>query len=103
MALDTLVQAGAGPVFTDEERIAQTEKLIERAFGVPAADVGRVEMRDGAPVVVVSYKGGEHTLSWARDHRGRIAWTLDGKRPVLGIGGDNAAKALAAAIDALAA
>jgi sugar (pentulose or hexulose) kinase len=31
-----------------------------------------------------------------------VVWTLDGKTPVLGIGGDNAAAALAAAIDALA-
>lgn len=101
MALTDLIKESSGEIFTPEERIAQTEKLIERAFGVPAGDVGVVQMLDGQPALLVDYSG-EHYLTWARDGRGRVIWTLDGKRTVSGIGGDRAAASLKAAIDALA-
>ncbi|NJK81339.1 MAG: hypothetical protein HC914_16205 [Chloroflexaceae bacterium] len=99
MALSDLVASAAEP-FTPEERIAQTEKLVQRTFGVPAGELGELAMLDGRPVLTIQHNGAAHALTWSRDPKGRVVWNVDGT-PAMGVGGDNALVKLARALDNL--
>lgn len=90
----------AAPTFPPEVQLAQTAKLIERTFGVPAADLGELAMHDGIPGLTVTHKGAQRLITWERDNKARVVWRIDGM-PVLGIGGEGALNKLVAALDEL--
>lgn len=82
MALDDLIKTQESTV-TDEDRIQWTRKMVERTFGVPADQLGAVELVDGNAVVQVEYNGSTHQLSWQRQSTGAIFWFVDGERVTL--------------------
>lgn len=84
MGLAELVKGAAESVITEDDRIAHTTKMVERAFGRPVEDLGEVAYRDGQAVLLFDYAGAKHTLSWARQSSGAIFWYIDGsERPLV--------------------
>jgi hypothetical protein len=79
---DLLAQAEPASPVSDEVRIAQMEKLVERTLGVPASELGTLEMRDSTPTLVFQHEGAEHTLTWKREMMGNIIWTLDSRKQI---------------------
>lgn len=83
---------------SDEDKIAQTEKLIERTFNTTAAQLGEVKIIDGGAALVFTHNGAAHTLTWERDRNSAIVYKVDGK-PVPGLGGEGSAMRLARWLD----
>lgn len=63
--------------FTPEDRLMHTTKMVERTFGRPAEEVGRVELDGERAVLIVSWAGKDRKLRWARSSRGAIQWYVD--------------------------
>ena len=78
MAYADWAREKAASTVTEDDRLAYTAKLVERAFGRPVEDVGRVELVNGAPALVVSFGGKDRVLTWARQSSGAIYWYADG-------------------------
>lgn len=83
---------------SDEDKIAQTAKLVQRTFGVEASQLGEIRIVDGAPVLAFSHNGRDHILSWERDRNSAVVWGVDGVK-VPGLGGEGAIDRLAEWLD----
>lgn len=90
MALSDLVTAPA-PI-SDEDRLAQTTRLIERTFGQPVTDLGDLSMLDGEPTLTFEHNG-THALTWERDRNSAILFKVDGVM-VPGLGGEGSPQRL---------
>lgn len=88
MALESLVGTRVDP-FTPEDRIMHTEKVAERTFGVPASELGTVEMSGDRAVLIVEVDGKKRVLRWKRHTRGQIQWFVDDNETPLALSGGN--------------
>ena len=88
MPLESLVGTRVDP-FTSEDRIMLTEKMVERTFGVPASDLGTVQMEGDRAVLTMEVDGKKRTLRWKRHQRGQIQWFVDDNECALGLSGGN--------------
>ncbi len=86
MGLQDLLKGEVESVITADDRIMHTEKMVERAFGRPASDLGEIVMQDGKAVLSFDYAGGTHTLRWERQSSGAIFWYVDDSRKPLVLG-----------------
>src|ERR1043165_752292 len=84
MGIEEITGVSGPSVFSQEDRIMNTTKMVERTFGLPVGDVGEVIMQDDRAVLSFTYKGAAHILRWLRTQRGGIAWYLDdSEQPIL--------------------
>jgi hypothetical protein len=77
MGLEELTTKSPASIFSDEDRIMHTTKMVERTFGVEASQIGEIVMKDDRAVLNFNYKGTQHTLRWERTGRGGIVWFVD--------------------------
>lgn len=96
MALSDLAAPAA--TISDEDKLAQTAKLIERTFGRPAEEWGSLSIVNGAPAFTFEHNG-THVLTWERDRNSAPVFKVDGK-VVSGLGGEGSALRLVRWLDA---
>jgi len=77
MELEELVNDERSNPITDDDRISHTSKMVQRVFGVEAAQLGTVEVIDGKGVLVINRNGQQRRLRWARAPRAHVQWFLD--------------------------
>lgn len=95
MASEQWAEQERSSVFTSDDRLMHTTKMVERSFGRSVEEVGRVEMDGDRAVLVVSYGGREHKLRWSRQGNGSIFWFVDDNPTPLVLGtSDSAARRL---------
>lgn len=86
MPLENLVGTRVDP-FTPEDRIMHTEKMTERTFGVPASELGVVQMDGDRAVLIIEVDGKKRVLRWKRHQRGQVQWFVDDNEKPLGLSG----------------
>jgi len=77
MSIQDLAKASTTSVFTEDDRIMHTQKMVERTFGMPASDLGQIILLNSHAILSFEYNGQVHTLRWQRTERGAIVWYLD--------------------------
>lgn len=96
MALTDLVKAA--PEDSPEELMRRMGVMVQRTFGAPASDLGRIEMKDGKPALIINHNGADRALTWERNSHGAIFWIIDGKERVA-LAGETAMKRLVEALN----
>lgn len=96
MALADLVKAA--PEDSPDELTRRMGVMVQRTFGAPAGDLGRIEMKEGKPALIINHNGADRALTWERNSYGAIFWVIDGKQRVA-LAGETAMRRLLDALD----
>lgn len=86
MGIEEIAAVSPASIFSEEDRIMHTTKMVERTFGIPFADLGQVVMQGDRAVLSFSYNGAQHTLRWERTERGGINWFVDDSTQAIVLG-----------------
>lgn len=89
MPLEDLTGAARVSPFTQEDRISHMEKMVQRVFGVEAAQLGTIEVVEDRPILVIEHGGKTRRLTWRRNPRGAIQWYADDSDTPLRLSGGN--------------